>query len=161
MFVIRLRGYLLQVLPIEVPDRNRFTLFCSLSGYRHKNGSCFPAKAIWLIEWLCSLARSVKIKTLKLYLGGIKSYQLDLGIDCSAFGDPRLERTIQGIKRDQQEPELRQRSPLTRPYLLRLLTCLPQAVPNYDNIVLHAAFTLAFAGFLRVEELHIRQQIET
>ena len=42
---------------------------------------------------------------MKLYLAGIKSYQLDLGIECSAFSDLRLERTIQGIKRDHNEPE--------------------------------------------------------
>jgi len=58
---------------------------------------------------------------MKLYLTGIKSYQLDLGIDCTAFGDPRLERTIQGIKRDYNEPERRLRTPLTQPYLLDIL----------------------------------------
>ena len=44
---------------------------------------------------------------MKLYLTGIKSYQLDLVIECAAFTDPRLERTIQGIKRDHREPEQR------------------------------------------------------
>ena len=66
----------------------------------------------------------MKVKTLKLYLAGVKSYQLDLGLECSAFIDPRLERTIQGIKRDHNEPERRARAPLTRPYLLQILTCL-------------------------------------
>lgn len=57
-----------------------------------------------MIEWLCFLAGTVKTKTMKLYLCGIKSYQLDLGIECLAFTDPRLERTLQGIKRDHNEP---------------------------------------------------------
>ena len=106
--------------------RSRFTLFCTLlvSNFRHLNGGCFPAKTTWLIEWLCSLAGTVKVKTMKLYLAGIKSYRLDLGIDCSAFADPHLERTIQGIKRDHNEPERRPRSPLTRPYLLQILRTL-------------------------------------
>ena len=92
---------------------------------------------------------------MKLYLTGIKSYQLDLGIDCSAFGDPRLERTIQGIKRDHNEPERRFRTPLIRPHLLSILHHLQ--APSYDNIVLRAAFTLAFAGFLRVGEFTYRE----
>jgi len=87
---------------------------------------------------------------MKLYLAGMKSYQLDLGIECTAFADPRLERTIQGIKRDHKEPETRTRTPLTRPCLLRILRYLPGF--NYNDLVTRDAFTLAFAGFLRVEE---------
>ena len=87
---------------------------------------------------------------MKLYLAGIKSYQLDLGIECSEFTDPGLERRIQGIKRDHGEPDRRTRTPLTRPYLLQILSRL--RVHNYENTVLQAAFTLAFAGFLRVGE---------
>ena len=83
---------------------------------------------------------------MKLYLAGVKSYQLDLGIECSAFLDPRLERTIQGIKRDNGEPDRRIRTPPTRPYLLHILQYLPHK--NYDTIVTRAAFTLAFARFL-------------
>ena len=128
--------------------RSRFTLFCTLSNFRHSNGGCFPAKTTWLIEWLCSLAGTVKVKTMKLYLAGIKSYQLDLGIDCNAFADPRLERTIQGIKRDHNEPDRQPRSPLTRSYLLQILRTLQMS--SYEDIVIRAAFTLAFAGFLRV-----------
>ena len=92
----------------------------------------------------------VKVKTLKLYLSGIKSYQLDLGIDCRAFLDPHVERTIQGIKRDYHESDRRTRTPLTSPYLLKLLNHLRS--PTYNNVVLRAAFTLAFPAFLRVGE---------
>ena len=133
----------------ETP-RSRFTTFCALSNYRHPNAGCFPAEATWLIEWLCSLAGTVKVKTMKAYLVGIKSYQLDLGIDCKAFTDPQLERTIQGIKHDHNEPQRRTRTPLTRPYLLRILST--HRSPNYENAVIQAVFTLAFAGFLRVGE---------
>ena len=107
-----------------------------------------------MIEWLCSLAGSIKVKTMKLYLTGIKSYQLDLGIDCSAFSDPRLERTLQGIKRDHSEAARRIRTPLTRPHLLQMLSNL--TVHNYDDIVIRAAFSLAFAGFLRIGEFTYR-----
>ena len=95
------------------------------------------------------------MKALKLYLTGIKSYQLDLGIDCSAFSDARLERTIQGIKRDHYEPERQTRTPLTRPKLLRIPSHLTSR--DYDCITLRAAFTLAFAGFLTVGEFTYRE----
>jgi len=92
---------------------------------------------------------------MKLYLAGLKSYQLDLGIECTAFKDPRLECPIQGIKRDHNQPERRIRTPLTHPHLLAIVTLLP--VSSYDNIVLRAAFTLAFAGFLRVGEFTYKE----
>lgn len=135
--------------------RSRFGLFCKLSNYCHHHGGCFPAKVTWLIEWLCSLAGTVKVKSMKLYLSGLKSYHLDLGIEYMAFSDPRLERTIQGIKRDHNESERRVRTPLTRPALLRILSHLSPA--NYDHIVLHSAFALAFARFLRVGQFTYRE----
>ena len=115
---------------------------------------CFPAKTTWLIEWLCSLAGSIKVKMMKPYLVGIKSYQLDLGTDCAAFSDPRLERTLQGIKRDHSKPARCTRTPLTRPHLLRLLRDLQSN--NYNDTVIRAAFTLAFARFLRIGEFTYR-----
>ena len=87
---------------------------------------------------------------MKLYLAGIKSYQLDLGIDCKTFSDPRLERMIQGIKRDYYEPERSIRTPLTGLYLLEILSSLTPAY--YQDRVLCEAFTLAVAGFLRFGE---------
>jgi len=87
---------------------------------------------------------------MKLYLTGIKSYQLNLSINYTAFGDPRLERTIQRIKRDYNESERQLRSPLTRLFLLYILRHLCGS--QYDQIVLQAAFTLAFAAFLGVGE---------
>jgi len=67
---------------------------CRLAGYQYLHGGCFPPKATWLIEWLYSLDGTVKVKIMKLYLAGIKSDQLDLGIKCAVFADPGWERTI-------------------------------------------------------------------
>ena len=96
------------------------------------------------------MAGRVKVKTMKLYLCGLKSYHTDLGFPVSAFHDDRLERVIRGIKREHAEPGRRDRSPLTRDCLLRILRHLRQ--PSFSNYTLKAAFTLAFAGFLRVGE---------
>ena len=97
---------------------------------------------------------------MKLYLCGIKSYQVDLGIECTVFSDQRLERTLQGIKRDHNEPDHRDRKPLTCPCLLQMLGLL--GTENYEDVVIHAVFTLAFAAFLRVREFTYQQtDIET
>jgi len=58
--------------------------------------------------------------------------------------------TIQEIKREHNKPARRTRSPLTHLHLLRLLHHLESS--DYDLTLLRAAFTLAFAGFLRVGE---------
>jgi len=91
----------------------------------------------------------------KLYLCGLKSYQLDLRLECNAFADLRFERALQGIKRDPSEPDRRERTPPTRPHLRLILNRIGNS--HYDDLVLHAAFTLAFAAFLRVGEFTYRQ----
>ena len=108
-----------------------------------------------MIVWLCSLAGTIKVKSLKLYLKGIKSYQLDLGINSTPILDPRLERTFQGIKRDLSEPTRRERTPLSWPYLLRLLHHLHSL--TYHICVLRVTFHLAFASFLPVGEFTYRE----
>lgn len=135
--------------------RERFAQYCSLAGFRHYNEGCFSAKVNSLIEWLCSLVSTGKVKTMKLYLSGLMSYQLDLRIECTAYTDPGLERTIQGIKRDCNQPECTTRTPLTRPHLLAIVRNL--LASKYDNKVLRAAFSLAFAGFLRVGEFTYKE----
>ena len=133
----------------------RLSLFCSLSNYRPRNEEYFPARVTWLIEWLCSFAGTIKIKMMKLYLCGIKSYQGDLGIESTAFTDRRLERTVQGINMDHNEPERRNRKPLTRPYLFYILHHLD--LSTYDDTATWAACTLAFAAFRRVGEFTYRE----
>jgi len=92
---------------------------------------------------------------MKLYLTGTKSYQLNLGISCSAFSDPRLERTIQGIKRDHNKPERSMRSLLTRPCLKHIIHHLSPS--DYNDVVTWAAFTLGCAGFRRVGEFTYKE----
>ena len=92
---------------------------------------------------------------MKLYLRGLKFYQLDLGLECNAFTDLRLERVLQGIKRNYSEPDRRERTPLTRPHLLLILYRIGNS--GYDDLVLRAAFTLAFAASLGVGEFTYRQ----
>ena len=105
-----------------------------------------------MIEWISALAGRVRVKSIKLYLCGLKSYHVDLGLPASAFQDERLERVMRGIKREHPEPDRRARTPLTRDLLLKILEQLCHGRQTYNTLTLRAAFTLAFAGFLRVGE---------
>ena len=102
------------------------------------------------------LSGTVKVKTMKLYLCGINSYQHDLGIECTAFADPRWERTLQGIKPDPNEPQVRERTRPTHPPLLVIMLHRLTLLDCHD-VVLRATFSLTFAGFLRGGEFTYRR----
>jgi len=87
---------------------------------------------------------------MKLDLAGIESYQLELGKECAAFADLRLQPMIKGINRDHREPERRIRKHLTRPPLSPIFCHLSRS--NYDAVSTRVAFTLAFVAFLQVGE---------
>ncbi|KAH0603252.1 uncharacterized protein H6S33_008256 [Morchella sextelata] len=132
--------------------RQRYLDFCTMNNFKHglpRIGSGRQMKAIAS----AGAGPTIKVKTLKSYLGGLKSWHIDLGADISGFGDSRLERLLDGIKREHSEPFRRDRTPLTRQYLLRILRVLNTGVDDYSTATLRAAITLAFAAFLRSGEI--------
>jgi integrase len=68
------------------------------------------------------------------------------------FDHPRLQRIIHGVRRFHGEGGTRERLPITRDILLKILQCLPRWRTDLMQANLYAAFCLAFAGFLRVSE---------
>ena len=62
--------------------------------------------------------------------------------------DPVLQRIINGIKRERGDDVARERRPITRDILLRILPTLNQTTRK--GATLHAAFTLTFVSFLRI-----------
>lgn len=76
--------------------------------------------------------------------------------DVSTFSSPRLARAINGIRRQRGEIDLRERKPVTRDILLELLPLFDQTT-RY-GATMHAAFCLAFAGFLRPGEFTWREK---
>jgi integrase len=96
-----------------------------------------------------------KSTTMKAYLTGLRSYCVDMGMnhhDLDLFHHPRVQRIIRGIKifHGAREGDLRERLPITRDLLLRILTQLDTY--TQEGATYHAAFCTAFAGFLRVGE---------
>ena len=66
------------------------------------------------------------------------------------FHYPTLERIIQGICRLRREPKVKERLPITRFILLEVLALFDTT--THTETTFHAAFCLAFAGFLRIGE---------
>lgn len=118
----------------------------------------FPATIQTLSSWVASLGENrLQPKTIKSYLAGVKSSQVDTGFeDLEVFDHPMLKRIITGIKRKNGEADKRERLPITKNILLRLIQNLDMT--DQSQATLHAAYCLAFAAFLRAGEFTYTQR---
>ena len=121
--------------------RKSYTTYCQLA----TNFPPFPATIRSLSAWIAALGqRGLRPKTIKNYLAGVRSSQLDMGLgDLEVFHHPVLDRIIAGIKRMHGEPERRERLPITRNILIKLLRKLDTT--NEVQATLHAAYSIAFS----------------
>jgi integrase len=113
----------------------------------------FPVTVPLICNWVASLGGRVKPATMKSYITGLRSLHVDMGLPTDGiFDHPRLQRIIHGARRFHGEAGTRERLPITRDVLLKILQCLPRWRTDSAQANLYAAFCLAFAGFLRVGE---------
>ena len=120
-------------------------------GLQHQNGSLFPAELLWIENWVINLAGRVKAKDIKKRIASLRSYHIDMGYNTEVFANEQLARVVQGVMRlypDTSSPH--ERTPITREILLQLLPQLDLCTKR--GALLAAAFTLAFAAFLRSGE---------
>ena len=104
----------------------------------------------------CFSVLHLKYCTIKLYLNGIRFHYLQLGINnplCSTSSNlERLHMILRAIKRI-QGTAVRQRLPITFDILHDMCNKTRQGIFSpFLNIMLEAAFTVAFFGFLRCGE---------
>lgn len=104
----------------------------------------------------CYSALQLKCSTIQLYLSGVRHYYLRMGIKnplCSDSGClPRLQTIMRSVKR-LQGPSVKRRLPITFDILIRLCKALRTgAFSPFINLMLEAAFCVAFFGFLRCGE---------
>ena len=118
----------------------------------HGHNPPFPASITSLAGWIAALStKRVQSKTIKSYLTVVRSAHVDLGYeDLSMFQNAQLQRMITGNRRLHGEAETRERRPITKELLLQMLPFFNQNTK--EGAVLHAAFCLAFAAFLRIGE---------
>ena len=100
------------------------------------------------------LSQTLQAKTIKVYLAAVSHLHLIHGFSSPVHNNPTLNLAIQGIQCSQGPAHLRpKRLPLTIGMLEQLLRLL-EADPlrRHDKLMLKAALTFGFFGFLRVSE---------
>ena len=134
------------------------------TGQRHFHNFCRlharplgPADDAFLAEFVAYLADVAKITptSIKTYLSALRSLHIDRGWPDPLQSAPLTQRVLAGVKRVHGLHPRRQRLPVSRPTLVRLIEHLrtaPWLLPT-DKLMLTAACTLAFHGFLRCSEL--------
>ncbi|KAJ1035762.1 hypothetical protein NDA13_000422 [Ustilago tritici] len=118
--------------------------------------SCFPAISLQLLEWLAHLSSlGHPFHLAKHGLGALQSHHVDLGLNTSGFSCGRLEHALCGYKRLHGIGHSGAKLPITLPLLRQVLLAVGKMADLFprDCLVLQAAFTLAFACFLRSGEL--------
>lgn len=111
----------------------------------------FPATVDSITGWICFLAdQKLLPKTIKSYLTGLRSAHVDMGYNIEVFHDPIILRVRDGIRRRRGEPGTKERMPITRDILIKLLASFDQR--SLQGATIHASFCLAFAAFLRIGE---------
>ena len=103
--------------------------------------------------------RRLAHKAIKTYLSGLRSHHIDVDyseVEVEVFHHPTLERVATNIRKPTDirkprgEADMRERKPVTRDILPRLLRLLNQSTRH--GATSHAAFCLVFADFLRIDE---------
>ena len=112
-----------------------------------------PTRQDILINFSVAMARSVQYTTIKNYLSPVKKYHSSHGYELHLPNFLRLRLSLRGIKHSQGH-----QSNVRRPITLQLLNLFYhflnlQCTDNRDSLMLWAAMTLAFFGFLRIGEL--------
>ena len=112
----------------------------------------FPASALTLCYFCCSLAQRMSHNAIKVYLAGIRLEHVERNLP-DPTQDELLHLLYIGIRRSQGDKR-RTRLPITISILCLLKTQLrPQtSFSLLEKCLLWAAFTLAFYGFLRASE---------
>ena len=109
-----------------------------------------------LCRFVAVLAYHHKLKhrTIKSYLSGLRFFHIQEGLGNPWLNlMPRLEYTLQGVKRVEAHSgsTARSRLPITLDVLLSLKSIwCPRPAAAYDGIMLWAAACVRFFGFLRV-----------
>ena len=113
----------------------------------------FPASEDVLVTFIVYLAKTIKHSSIKNYLSAVRHLHIRNGFELNFKTFFRLQLVLKGIKRSQGD-RTKIRLPITVHHLqlFYYLLAIPTTA-NHDSLMLWAAMTLAFFGFLRLGEL--------
>ena len=132
--------------------KSRFVQFC-----HNINQPCIPVSETLLCLYVSHLANeNVSASSIKSYLSAIRHLQISGGYQDPHIGDmPRLSQVLRGIKiaQSKQMTGSRPRLPITPTILRQLKKSWEASASDGDTIMMWAAATTCFFGFLRVGEM--------
>ena len=132
-----------------------------LSLYRPLHVQSLPTDEDTLIQYVAYLAKSVKHSTIKGYLAAVRHFHIRHGYQLNLRKFLRLHLVCRGIKRSQGS-SIRTRLPITVSHLKFFYSLLAiRYTSNYDSLMIWAAMTLAFFGFMRLGELTCNSQFSS
>ena len=118
--------------------------------YNHA-GEILPASEGTLIYFASFLARSVKHATIRNYLAAVRNMHIANGYHDPLRGKLVLQKVLRGILRCQGDTRAL-RQPVSPQLLLAIKPLLRSWLCEHDFLMIWAAFTLAYFGFLRCSE---------
>eukprot|EP00731_Ephydatia_muelleri_P017504 Em0010g602a len=100
------------------------------------------------------ISQALQANTIQVYLAAVTHLYLTHGFSSPAHNNPTLNLAIRGMQRSQGPAHLKpKRLPLTVEMLEQLLRLLDSdPLSRHDRLMLKAALTFGFFGFLRVSE---------
>ena len=135
-------------------------MFCLKHGLVTPATPLLPTKEVTLIYFVSHLAEYVRFHTIKVYLAAIQNLHVEFNCNLNFAVMPRLQNTLRGIKRTLGLSR-RNRLPITLFILKSIFKLLtPSHSLDIDTVMLWAAFSLAFFGFLRCSELTCNGQFD-
>ena len=121
----------------------------------------YPPTELSLRYFVTFLAESLSFATIQTYLAAVRHKSIELGFAPCWTPMPLLSLVLKGIKRCKSDTARPARLPITIGILRALKTALSLSeFKNIDKLMLWAAFTTAFFGFLRSSEFCAASQKE-
>ena len=135
--------------------QRRYLSFCS-----NTKVAPLPTLEITLCKFVAFLAHeNVKHQTIKTYLSAVRNLQITAGHgDPFQQSMPLLEYVLRGIKSDQAKKSpspRRTRLPIMSEIMLKIRSAWEKDAANRDHVMLWAACSSCFFGFLRSGEIAI------
>jgi hypothetical protein len=118
----------------------------------------WPATETVLGKWITARAFGsstlqnmgrIQPDTIQVYLAALRSYHTDHAFNSDVFDSVHIKRLIKGARNVFPPAPKRTRHPIT---MTILKSILPPLSADKDDANIHAAFCIAFAGFLRMGE---------